>query len=153
MSMLIKVSIKLSVFLLLASFVSERSHAQVKVAQYSYGKYGTDNYEKFEFWTNEGKQSKISYSYGKKMHEVMVQYFGKGNIYGDTCFKIRFSNGYVLYIVPKDLRLKITDSIGRYNKTFTWEYEGPVNGVGTYCDVCADNDRDAMKTLLSEFIN
>jgi hypothetical protein len=71
---------------------------------------------------------------------------------GDSCFKIQFTNKYVLYIIPTGLRLKVTDVTGKYNKTFSWEYEGPVNGIGTYCDPCADDDNDAMKIIHASYM-
>ena len=133
--------------LLFVCLVTKSSHAQLKVAQYSHGKYGTDKFERFEFWIKAGEHSKISYSYGKESKKVGLQYLGKDKINGDSCFKVRFSNGYVLYITPSDLCLKVIDSLGKYNKTFSWEYEGPVDGIGTHCDVCAENKNDAMKIL------
>lgn len=127
--------------------VTQSSDGQLKMAQYSHGKYGTENYEKFEFWTKAGEHSEISYSYGKESRKVALLYLGKDRINGVSCFKVRFLNGYVLYIIPSVLRLKVTDSLGKYNKIFSWLYEGPVDGIGTHCDVCAENENDAMKIL------
>ena len=138
--------------LILACFLAISSHAQLKLAQYSYGKFGTDKFEKFEFWTQGGKHSEILYSYGKDSRKVRLKYEGRDKINGDSCFKVRFSNGSVLYITPSDLRLKVIDSFGKYSKIFSWEYEGPVNGRGTYCDVCAENDDDAIKILRSAYL-
>jgi hypothetical protein len=111
--------------LFFACLATKSSHAQLKVAQYSHEKYGTDKFEKFEFWTKAGRHSEISYSYGEESKKVALQYLGKVEINGDSCFKVRFSNGYVLYIIPTDFHLRIIDSLGKYNETFTWEYEGP----------------------------
>lgn len=126
---------------------SKVSNAQLKVAQYSYGKYATDQFEKFEFWAKGGRRSKIQYSYGKDSRKVQLQYLGKSKINGDSCFKVRFSNEYILYIIPTGLLLEVIDSVGKYKKTFSWEYEGPINGIGTHCDVCAEDDNDAMRIL------
>ncbi|HEX9503862.1 MAG TPA: hypothetical protein VF974_06120, partial [Patescibacteria group bacterium] len=128
------------------------SEAQLKVAQYSYGKYGTDKYEQFEFWTKDGKRADILYGYGKHQKQVKLYYMGRGKINGDSCFKVQFTNNYVLYVIPKELRLRVIDTSGKYYKTFSWEYEGPVNGIGTHCDVCADNDADALQILLSSYL-
>ena len=55
--------------LLFVCLVTKSSHAQLEVAKYSHGKYGTDKFERFDFWAK---------------------------------------------------------TKGKYNKTFSWEYEGPV---------------------------
>jgi hypothetical protein len=133
--------------LFLSCLGSKVSNAQLKVAQYAYGKYSTDQFEKFEFWARGDKQSEILYSYGKDPRKVQLQYLGKSTINGDSCFEVRFSNKYVLYIIPRGLSLEVVDSPGKYKKTFSWEYEGPINGIGTHCDVCAEDDNDAMRIL------
>jgi hypothetical protein len=126
--------------------------AQMKVAQYSFGKPGTDTYEHLEFWTKDGKRSEVNYAYGKDRKEVKLRYLGKGQLNGQTGFKVQFGNNYMLYIIPKRLQLQVTDANGKYNKIFSWEYEGPVNGIGTYCSVCADDDEDAMKLIQSMYL-
>ena len=133
--------------LFLSCLGTKVSNAQLKVAQYAYGKYGTDQFERFEFWAKGGKRSEIQYSYGKNSRKVQLQYLGKSKINGDSCFEVRFSNEHVLYIIPTGLLLEVIDSLGKYKKTFSWEYEGPINGIGTHCDVCAEDDNDAMRML------
>lgn len=138
---------------ILALFVALSSHAQVKVAQYSIGKYRTTAFEEFKFWTKDGKQSKILYSYGTGGKEIPLRYVGTGKVDGNPCFKVQFPNGYILYVIPSDLRLRIVDPAEKYNKVFSWEYEGPVDGIGTYCSVCADSDREAMEILTSAYLS
>lgn len=133
--------------LMLSCFGSNGSLAQLKVAQYSYGKFDTDQFEKFEFWTKRRKHSEILYTYGRSVRKINLQYLGKSRINGDTCFKVQFSNKYVLYVIPSGLSLKVVDSSGKYNKAFSWQYEGPIEGRGTHCDACADGDIDAMRIL------
>ena len=128
------------------------SYSQSQVAQYSYGKSGTDQFEKFEFWTNSGKHSEILYSYGKDARKVKLHYFGKSQINGASGFKVQFSNNYILYIIPTKLSLRVIDSVGKYKKTFSWEYEGPVKGIGTHCDVCAEDANDAIRILQSAYL-
>ena len=128
------------------------SQAQLKVANYACGKPRTDTYEHFAFWTKDGNRTEISYSYGKNSKNVKLRYLGNDKLNGESTFKVQFSNNYVLFITPIGLRLKVTDSAGRYSKTFAWQYEGPVNGIGTYCDVCADDDEDAMKLLKASYL-
>ncbi|HYV55816.1 MAG TPA: hypothetical protein VE933_14610, partial [Chitinophagaceae bacterium] len=120
---------------------------------YSFGKPGTDNYENFDFWTKNGKRTEIVYRYGKDRKEVKLKYLGKDLLNGDSCFKVRFSNNYTLYIMPAGLQLKVVDANGKYNKTFAWEYEGPINGIGTHCDVCAADDQDAMRLIKTSYMH
>ena len=128
------------------------SQAQVKVANYSYGKYGTDKYEQFAFYTKEGKRTDITYSYGNQDKDVKLTYEGKTKIKGDSCFKVQFPNNYTLYVIPKEFRLRITDISGKYDNTFLWQYEGPVKGIGTHCEACAENETDALNMLLSSYL-
>jgi len=86
---------------------------------------------------------------GKSARETKLQYLDKFRISGDSCFKVQFSNKYFLYIIPSGLSLKVVDSSGKYYKAFSWQYEGPIDGRGTHCDVCADDDIDAMGILRS----
>jgi hypothetical protein len=106
--------------------------AQTKVANYTCGKPGTDKFEQFDFWTKDGKRTKVNYAFGRNSKEVKLQYLGKDTLNGAACFKVKFSNNYMLYIIPKGRKLQVTDSSGKYNKTFSWQYEGPVDGVGMF---------------------
>jgi len=126
--------------------------AQIKVANYSFGRPWTDKYEHFDFWTKDGKPTEINYAYGKDQKEVKLQNLGKDSLNGSVCFEVKFTNNYVLYIIPRGQQLQVTDSSGKYNKTFSWEYEGPVNGIGIFCDVCAENDEDAMDLIQSTYL-
>jgi hypothetical protein len=128
-------------------FASANLFAQKKVANYSFGTPGTNSYEHFDFWTEDGKRTGINYVYGAERKEVKLIYLGKDRMEGIACFKVEFPNNYVLYIIPKGLQLKVTDAGNSYNRVFSWEYEGPVNGIGTYCDVCAEDDEEAMQLI------
>jgi len=138
--------------LILVLLLTTSSKAQLKVAQYSFGKYGTEKYEHFEFLTQGGKRTAIIYSYGSPQKETKLYYVGTSRINGDTCFKVRFANAYTLYVIPKELQLRITDSAGKYDKTFSWQYEGPVNGIGTHCETCAENETDALNMIQSSYL-
>jgi len=143
---------RLTFQIILTLFLSTSSQAQSKVASYSYGNPATDQYESFGFWAKDGKRTGIDYAYGKREKMVKLHYLGKTKINGDSCFKVQFANQYVLYIIPTGLQLKVIDKTGKYNKTFAWEYEGPVNGIGTYCDVCAHSDEEAMKIIFASYM-
>ncbi|RZL34194.1 MAG: hypothetical protein EOP00_32030 [Pedobacter sp.] len=126
--------------------------AQSRVAGYSYGKPGTDNYEQLTFWTTDGERSKVYYTYGKDRKEVEVQYIGTEEINGSMCFKIQFANKFILFITPNVKKLLVSDVSSKYNKIFLWEYEGPVNGIGTYCDICVEDEDEAMKLIETSYL-
>jgi hypothetical protein len=133
-------------------FITSTLCAQIRVANYSFGKPGTTEYEHFEFSGKDGKPAEINYVYGKSRKELKLRNLGKDSVNGTGCFKVGFPNSLVLYIIPEELQLQVTDTAGRYSKTFTWEYEGPLNGVGMFCDLCATDDEDAMNLIRSVYM-
>ncbi len=94
----------------------------------------------------------MTYSYGANDKEVKVAYMGVDTLKGESGFKLQFANGHILYVVPKGLSLKIVDSEGKYSKSFQWKYEGPVEVRGTFCDVCAEDEKAAMKLIKRYFM-
>lgn len=127
---------------------SNAAHSQTKVANYALGKPGTDKYEQLSFWVKDGKRTDIFYAYGKDRKEVKVAYL-KSNKSG---FSVQFSNGHTLAITPNGTLLKVTDAAGKAPKTFAWEYEGPVNGIGTFCEPCAADEKEAMQIMRTYYL-
>ncbi|CAM3843057.1 hypothetical protein MUGA111182_12740 [Mucilaginibacter galii] len=123
-----------------------------KVANYAIGKYGATNYEHFSFWTKAGKRAEITYTYGKDGKELPVKYLGKASYEGKAAFKIQLPNGSLLYVITSGINLKVQNTTKSYNKLFTWAYEGPVNGMGTFCEACAEDEKEAMKLLNSAYM-
>lgn len=134
-------------FMFLSLLFCSSVYAQKKVANYFTGEYGTKSYEHFSFWVENGKPLSVQYSYGIKPQDIPLTLLGKQKVNGKTVFKLKFSNQYVLYIAADKKQLHVTDAACKYNKIFTWEYEGPVNGVGTFCDVCAEDEAEAMTIM------
>ena len=81
---------------------------------------------------------------------MTVLYTGKSVFNGEQCFKVKFTNGYELMIIPQGLNLKVVDSEGQYNKLFKWHYEGPINGIGTFCEPCAEDENESI-LLINEY--
>jgi len=129
------------------------ANAQSKVASYFAGKYGTSAYEHFSFWIENGKRTDIQYSYGSHPKEMKLAWLAPAVLNGKRCFKVQFPNKYILYIIPTNTALEVKDESGKYSKTFLWEYEGPVNGIGTFCDVCAEDQDAAMKIIKENYLN
>ncbi|WP_461101854.1 hypothetical protein [Spirosoma koreense] len=132
--------------------VSPFTFAQ-QVANYSYGKPGSDTYEEIGFWVRSNKPSDINYLYGKDRKETKLRYAGKGRLNGEAGFKVRFPNGLTLYVVPKKADLLLSDLAGKYVRRFTWHYEGPVDGIGTFCQPCAPDQKAAMNLMRHYFLN
>lgn len=125
---------------------------QTKVANYGVSKPGTDKYEHLSFWIEEGKRANIYYAYGKDRKEMKLQYLGVARMGKRSGFKLQFPNGFTVIVFAKNSLLLVRDFKGKYNKTFTWEYEGPVNGIGTFCDVCTEDEKEAMQLLKSHYL-
>ncbi len=125
-----------------------------KVAQYWTGKRGTASFESFSFYTQKSKHhGRVEYSYGEDEKILNLRYLGKTKEKGKDAFKVRFSNGYILTVIPqKDFSLKIKDKKVKYSKRFKWLYEGPVNGQGTFCSSCAEDEKEAMKIIKTYFL-
>ena len=136
---------------MMSPFLPENTTAQSRVANFYTGKYGTTAYEHFSFWTKDNKRAQIEYSYGVRPKVIELVYLGLDTLNGKNSFKVRFPNKYILYITPKGSKLLIEDKKGKYTKTFTWEYEGPVNGVGTYCAICADAN-ESMEMVMKYYL-
>jgi hypothetical protein len=127
-------------------------NAQVKVANYCFGKYGREDYENISFWIKNGKRTYIEYSYGSKPKEIRLRFLGKATVNGKTGMKVKFPNNYMLFITLNGSDLLIEDKSRKYIKTFTWEYEGPINGVGTYCNVCAENKEASIEIVKKHYL-
>lgn len=128
-------------------FLTLQAQAQTKVANYYYNKAGTDQYEHFSFWIRNGQRADIAYAYGKDRKEVRLAYLGKDVVNRMPAFNVQFPNGTLLYLIPNGSNLNVTADKNRLPKLFTWEYEGPVNGIGTFCSVCAQDGQEAIQLL------
>jgi len=127
------------------------ANAQMKVAQYAVGEPGTVAYEKLSFWVNKGKRTDVYYAYGKDLKEVKVKYLGRKSANGVSGFAVQFPNGHALTITPSGTILKVTDAT-EAPKIFAWEYEGPVNGIGTFCRECTENKEEAMQLIQTYYL-
>lgn len=131
------------------SFAQEESSIQ-KVANFEVGTMGKEDYETFSFWVNEDASQKVKVEYGyggAKYKELTLKYLGTDSWKGEAAFKLQFKNNYVLYVIPQTETLKVVDAEGKYDKIFQWRYEGPVNGIGTFCLPCAEDATEAIKMV------
>ncbi|WP_345953664.1 hypothetical protein [Mucilaginibacter sp. PAMB04168] len=142
-----------TIYLATALLIVSASAFAQKVANYSSGKRGIAAYEHFSFWTKGSKRVEIIYSYGKNDKTQPAQYLGKTTYQGKPGFKVGLPGNYQLYVIPEGINLRVIGPTKKYNKLFAWEYEGPVNGIGTFCDVCADDEKAAMQLVKAYFIH
>jgi len=138
--------------LLLALLAAGPAQAQNTVANYAYGQPGTAGYEHFSFWTKDGQRYQLQYSYGPDRRDATLRYAGPAAVGGQASFKVQFADGRVLYITPADAVLRVATSPTAAPKEFAWEYEGPVNGVGTACSVCAPDAPAAMRLVQAHYL-
>jgi hypothetical protein len=135
-------------------FAASSAFAQMRVANFSTGKAGTKSYEHLSFYVNDGARGDITYAYGKagrSGEEITLKYLDKDKLNGAAAFKIALPNNMVLYVIPQKTYLKIVDGKGKYNKIFRWEYEGPVNGIGTWCSSCTQNGKESVALIRKYF--
>ena len=135
----------LAVALGAGTLAARPAHAQNRVANYGFGKPGTAAYEHFSFWINDNRRTDIHYAYGKNRQDIVLRYAGRTQ----AGFRVRFPDGRTLYLVPSGTALRVTTKAAA-PKIFAWEYEGPVNGVGTACSVCVA-DAAAATRLLKQY--
>ena len=110
--------------------------------------YSSAGFESLSFWS--GPNGKvINYEYGLKHDRVRLRDIGPGS--DGQGFAVRFPNGLVLDIVPKGDALQVSDRKGNYSKTFQWQYDGPIDGRGTFCTPCVE-EADAIDFVRKHFM-
>lgn len=138
--------------LTLAGLLARPARAQNQVANYGYGQPGTADYEHLSFWTLHGRRSDVGYAAGKNREDAQVRYLGPHKLAGQPGFRVQFLDGRTLHLVPSGTTLRVSDTSGAAPKIFTWEYEGPVNGVGTHCSVCVEDAQAAMRLVQAHYL-
>lgn len=121
-----------------------------KVANFSLAGhgYGSPAFESLSFWNNPAAGKLIDYEYGAAPTKVRLRSLGKRA--DGKGFSVQFPNGLVLDVVPAGKTLQVSDRAGRYRKTFAWLYEGPVDGRGTFCTPCVE-EQDAVGFVEAHF--
>ena len=110
--------------------------------------YSSTRFESLSFWSGSNGKA-ITYEYGADHRRVRLRGIGPGP--DGKGFAVRFPNGLVLDIVPQGTALQVSDRSGNYSKTFEWQYEGPVDGRGTFCTPCVE-EADAIGFVRRHFM-
>lgn len=121
-----------------------------KVANFALPGEGHDSprFESLSFWSGPNGKT-IDYEYGADQQRVSLRAIGPSA--DGKGFAVKFPNGLVLDVVPRDGALHVSDRDGRYDKTFEWQYEGPVDGRGTFCSPCVEKG-DAIGFVREHFM-
>lgn len=120
----------------------------ISSANFSTGGTAGKTYEEFSFEGDENGRTKIEYSYrtGKYPKQIELTYLGTETISGKKYFKVQFPNELVMRISISGDALKVESEDGVYGKYFRWQYIGPVNGIGTWCESCLE-EKEAIAFL------
>lgn len=130
---------------------SQNKFENGKVANYSTGRYNTPVYEHFSFWVDaEGKPLEVIYSTKNRDKESSFTYEGKTA--DGRGFKIKAPNGATSSVYVAGSSLRIVSDKTKKAKIFKWEYEGPVNGRGTFCTPCVEEPKEAAAFIKTHFI-
>jgi hypothetical protein len=134
------------------------AHAQddeLRIANYSIGKPGTSDFEELSFWADHRKVQRlgVTYAYGVNRKELELVYLKPAAGSAPLSFGVQFPNGKIfqIQVQEKTGSLLFTGDRAKYRKTFLWEYQGPIDGVGTACTVCVDED-EAIPFIVENFI-
>lgn len=139
--------------LILSSYIFAQGK---KIANYYVGTYEDANYESFSFYISENRIDGIEYTYTTKNNEqktISIEYVGTGITNYEEYFKVKFKNGLILFIYPQtDGRLKVVNSDESYKFYFSWEYQGPVDGMGAFCSECAEDANESIRIINTYFL-
>ena len=116
------------------------------------GNYSYPKWEKIEFDTDNGNI--IRYSFEKKPNGIILDLLGTKYVANRKVLMVKIPGlSKIYYIIQdkKNKRILMKSSDGTYNKGFPLGYEGPVNGIGTYCGSCANEPKEAFEIVDSFF--
>lgn len=136
----------------LLSLLPAVAFSQDKVSGLTYfdtGTGGEADHEDFSFWVFEDGRKQVGYAYGEHWKEVKLAYLGP-KPGAERTFSVRFPNALVLDIEVKGETLRVRNPAGRYDKTFRWRYEGPIEGRGMVCEPCVE-EKDAAGFVTRNF--
>ena len=119
------------------------------------GNYAYAEWEKLEFELN-ANGGDITYSYAKKPNGIKLKNLGIKYVGQYKVLMVQIPGSAKIYYLnpdPNNKRLQFKSSDNKYNKWLPLGYEGPVNGIGTYCERCANEPEDAFEIVNSFLTN
>lgn len=132
----------LLLFAALCSFLNVQAQ---KFSNYKHGIYGRADYEHLDF----SSDKQITYRYGKNSKDYHIPYLGKDG----NSFKIQLPGNLIVKVTINSSNGLVLQGIGNnYAKTYEWEYEGPVNGRGTWCQQCTQDPKEAILLIKKYYL-
>ena len=128
------------IFIILANITNAQT-----VANFSTGTPGNNDFEEFSFWANH----EITYTYGSKWKQLNIIFTG---ITSKNSFTVQFPNRHSYKVIVEASSISVIGLTTEYRKVMGWHYEGPINGIGTYCSVCTQSAEDAVKLLKKKYL-
>ncbi|QJD81289.1 hypothetical protein HH216_08435 [Spirosoma rhododendri] len=136
------------------TLLSRPTLAQEKTsAFFMVGDCASPDWEKLSFEKTKAG-SVLTYAYKQHEDGVRLQPVGVKSVNGQRVLLVRMPGVSQPYMIRRDRageRLVMTSQDGRYRKLFKLGYEGPVNGVGTFCETCANEPADAFRLVDAYF--
>lgn len=117
------------------------------------GDYASPDWEKLSFSKTKAGLV-LTYAYKQREDGVRLQPVGSKSEAGQRMLLIRIPGISQPYTIRRDRageQLIMASQDGRYRKLFKLGYEGPVNGVGTYCATCANEPANAFRLVDAYF--
>jgi hypothetical protein len=130
--------------LLLLPFLS---NAQ-KIARYTTGAQGTDDYFEMSFWSDK----KIVYKKGIDTKEYNVQFLGVTFYQNEKALMLQLADNTTLRVLPlEDGRLSMSGMTSNYYKMLKWIHDGPKNQKGL-CLPCTVDEKEAYTLLKKTYM-
>jgi len=140
------------ILLLLLLFIGGSPREDVKVATYSTGKPETDAYESLSFWVKDHHRAYIQYSHGRDAEGVDLRWLGPDSTNGERGFKAELPDKSVLLLTPRGTQLQVRRPKDAAPRDFAWENENQPDSTGVRCNICAKDEKDAMKMMEEYFL-
>jgi hypothetical protein len=131
------------------------NYQDVRVLTYSIGKADSAGYESLSFWIKSNQRAYIRYAHGRDAEDIELLWAGRDSLDGRRGFRVRCNAPDTLNwtIVPQEYSLIVADRRTKYRKEFHWENEnGGATSADSVCDICAQNEQQAMGWLRKYFI-
>ncbi len=119
-----------------------------KLARYTTGTPGSDDYQEISFWSDK----KIVYKKGRDAKEYGVQFLGVTFYQNEKAMMLQLPDNTTLRALPfDDGRLSVSGLMGNYFKMMKWVHDGPKNTKGI-CLPCTVNEKEALTLLKKTYM-
>ena len=142
--------IKLYISLLFITCSYSLVAQQKTYAFFMFGTLQDKNWERLEFTIDKEKNT-INYSYAKNEKGIELVLIDSPNTTSNpNCIFVKIPKLDKVYMISINEQLDaiVFEALDKsYKKTFILGYEGPIDGIGTYCESCANEAEDAFEIV------